>query len=102
MFKIKRGLVPNPGLHWNTRLEPDQLDGDQDTTGKMGDTPSSASGLVCNTLPVHLRGLEDREEEGKTILETFKEDLDKYLRTIPDDPGTQANSLLNIQIPRTI
>ena len=29
-------------------------------------------------------------------LETFKEDLDKYIADIPDNPRTQANLLLNI------
>ena len=29
--------------------------------------------------------------------EAFKEELDKYLNTIPDNSGTQSNSLLNLE-----
>ena len=97
MFKIKCGLVPNPGFtpDYQARLQ-------AFTWKPKYDRKNGRYSFYCmgprlyNSIPAGLRGLDNRVADGKTPLETFKHDLDQYLRTLPDNPGTQANSLLNI------
>ena len=53
---------------------------------------------LFNSLPPEIRELDDVVHPDKSHAETFKEELDKYLATIPDIPGTQANSLMNEEL----
>ena len=53
---------------------------------------------LYNSIPADLRELEnDNDKSGKEKIENFKKKLDEYLRTIPDDPGTTQNSLLQLK-----
>ena len=49
---------------------------------------------LYNSLPTHLRLLEDEPHPSQKQVNAFKKRLDKYLTDIPDVPGTRANSLL--------
>ena len=51
---------------------------------------------LFNSIPSSLRGLGNKKGVGKIIIETFKKDLDEYLKTAPDNPGSHNNSLVNI------
>ena len=48
---------------------------------------------MYNALPAHLRELEDIAHPSKSNVDSFKGRLDTHLSEIPDEPGTQANSL---------
>ena len=97
MFKIKNDLVPNPGFTGEYNIRNQAFTWKPRDDRKNGRNTFFCMGpKLYNSIPERLRRLDDREEEGKTKLETFKEDLDKYLADIPDIPGTQANSMLNI------
>ena len=96
MFKIKIGLVPNPDFEPEYRC--------QKFTWKLqNDMKNGRYSFFCigprlfNSLPAELRELDDAVDPNKTHLEDFKEELDKYLNTIPDNSGTQSNSLLNLE-----
>ena len=52
---------------------------------------------LFNSLSAELRELDDAVDPNKTHLKAFKKELDKYLNTILDNPGTQSNSLLNLE-----
>ena len=52
---------------------------------------------LFNSLPPELCDLKDTLNPNKTRLELFIEKLDEYLNTIPDNPGNQANPLLNLE-----
>ena len=52
---------------------------------------------LYNSIPPALRELDDNPQPGAKEVNDFKIDLDKYLNTLPDDPGKQANSLLNVK-----
>ena len=94
MFKIKIGLVPNPGF------EPDYRRCQKFTWKPRTDRKNGRYTIFCvgprlfNSLPPELRELDDTIQPGKSHVD---EALDKYLATIPDNPGTQANSLLNTE-----
>ena len=96
MFKIKIGLVPNPGF------EPEYRRCQKFTWKPRNDRKNGRLSFFCigprlfNSLPPELRELDDTVDPNKTHIESFKEKLDEYLNTIPDNPGTQANSLLNL------
>ena len=97
MFKIKIGLVPNPGF------QPDYRRCQKFTWKPRNDRKNGRYTIFCvgprlfNSLPPELRELDDTVDPEKSHVDAFKEELDKYLATIPDNPGTQANSLLNIE-----
>ena len=97
MYKIKIGLVPNPGF------EPEYRRCHKFTYKPRNDRKNGRLSFFCvgprlyNSLPPELRELDDVAEPNKTLVETFKGKLDQYLQTIPDNPGTQSNSLLNLE-----
>ena len=97
MYKIKIGLVPNPGF------EPDYRRCHKFTYKPRNDRKNGRFSFFCvgprlyNSLPPELRELDDIPDENKTLVDTFKDKLDQYLQTIPDNPGTQSNSLLNLE-----
>ena len=97
MLKMKIGLVTNPGF------EPDYRRCQKFTWKPRYDRKNGRYTFFCigprlfNTLPPELRELDDTVHPEKSHVEGFKEELDKYLATIPDVPGTQANSLLNLE-----
>ena len=98
MFKIKCGLVPNPGFTPEYQVRNNAFTWKPRYDRKNGRYSFYCMGpRLYNSLPAELRRLDDRVEDGKTPLETFKEDLDKYLRTLPDNPGTQDNSMLQVR-----
>ena len=99
MFQFKCGAVPNPrftpnyqprtnGFSWKPRY----------------DRKNSRDSFYCigprlyNTIPKSIRGLDNKKDVGEAVLETFKKDLDEYLKTAPDNPGTHNISLVNIHI----
>ena len=96
MYKIKIGLLPNPGF------EPEYRRCHKFTYKPRYDRKNGRFSFFCvgprlyNSLPPELRELDDIPDENKTLLETFKDKLDRCLQTIPDNPGTQRNSLLNL------
>ena len=67
--------------------------GNRGTTGRMAGTHST---VLFNSIPTSLRGLDNNKDVGKTIIETFKKDLNEYLKTVRDNPGSHNNSLVNI------
>ena len=91
------GIVPNPGFTSDYRrcqkhtFKPRHQ---QTTTGRR--TFYTMGPLLYNSIPSYLRELDDATTPHAKLLVTFKNNLDKYLRTIPDNPGTQGNSLLKI------
>ena len=100
MFKVKVQLVPNPGFTPDYQVRNQAFAWKPRYDRKIGRYSFFCTGpRLYNSIPAELRPLEDRVAEGKTPLQTFKEDLDKYFQTIPDNPGTQANSLLNMNRP---
>ena len=96
MHKIKVGLVPNPGIepefNWNSyQFKPR-------TDRKNGRSSFSVTGpCLYNSLLAKLRQLGDNPNPGAKEVNDFKTELDKYLTTLPDNPGTQTNSLLHIR-----
>ena len=106
IFKIIIGLVPNPGLQWNDnnynsrrgiRIPP-KYPVSNVTWVKRARASSFffVGPTLYNLLPRHLRELvPDPNPTKKTVLK-FKTKLDKFLANFRDNPGTSANSLLNI------
>ena len=97
MNKIKLGLVPNPGFEpeicrvTNTYLFKPRND------RKNGRFTFYCIGpRLFNSLPPSLRKLDDANTTLEKLAADFKTDLDKHLNKLPDNPGTQANSLLRI------
>ena len=97
MYKIKLGLVPNPGF------EPDYRRCQKFTWKPKNTRKYGLSSFLCigprlfNSIPAELRELDDTTDPDKTHMESFKEELDKYLNTIPDNPeSAQSNSLLQL------
>ena len=71
--------------------------GSRGTAGRMAGTPSTVWVPDCLIQFLQAsRGLDNKKDVGKTIIETFKKDLDEYLKTVPDNPGFHNNSLINI------
>ena len=103
IYKIIIQLVLSPGLkiHYNPRTK-------VNVTPKQNISSTSLAWVRCfrngsffeigpqlyNSIPATLRGLENDNEGEKQKPENFKKKLNKYLRTIPDTPGTSQNSLL--------
>ena len=100
MQKIKLGLVPNPGF------VPDYRRAEKYMFQPRHDRKNGRFTFYCigprlyNSIPAELRELDDANVPATVQLANFKTNLDKYLRTIRDEPGTQANSLLNQHLPR--
>ena len=96
MHKIKFGFVPNPGIkpefnHNSYQFKPR-------TGRKNGQSSFFVTGpRLYNSLPAEHRQLKDNPNPGAKEVNDFKTKLDKYLTTLPDDPGTQTNSLLHIR-----
>ena len=102
IYKIVIGLVVNPGLTFS-----------YDLRRKIRAEPKTESPLVANwirkarnssflskapklynTIPPHLRELEDISSPSKKHIIAFKNKLDQHLESIPDVPGTRSNTLL--------
>ena len=97
MFKIKCGAVPNPGFTPTYHPRTKAFSWKPRYDRKNGRNSFYCMGpRLFNSIPATLRGLDDKKDEGKTIIETFKKDLDEYLKTVPDNPGSHNNSLVNI------
>ena len=96
MHKIKLGLVPNPGFKFGyRRCQKFKFLPKMDR--KNGRLSFFVMGpRLYNCIPAKLRELDDVINPDAKDVAKFKDDLDKYLNTLPDDPGTQANSLVNI------
>ena len=96
MHKIKIGLVPNPGFDSEYRRC------QKFTFKPRYDRKNGRFTFFCigpklyNSIPAELRELEDDIQPDASNVDSFKRKLDAYLQTLPDNPGTQANSLLNI------
>ena len=101
IYKIVIGLTDNPGIprlsyspRIKLRAEPTYSRNCSSWVRK-----ARAASLFChgarlyNALPRHLREIEDINLPGKKHVEAFKKRLDKYLQSIPDNPGTRHNSL---------
>ena len=101
MYKIVINLVPNPGFkidYTRTKLviTPKQnLRAPAWVQTLRRNSFFSVGPRLYNKLPQELRQLEDFLVPEKKHTMAFKRKLDEYLSTIPDAPGTQANSLLN-------
>ena len=96
MHKIKLGLVPKPGIKPEFNLNSFQFK--PRTDWKIGQSSFFMTGPhLYNSLPAELRQLQDNPNPGVKEVNDFKAELDKYLTTLPDDPGTQVNSLLHIR-----
>ena len=92
MHKIKLGLVPKPGIKPEFNLNSYQFK--PRTDWKIGQSSFFVTGPhLYNTLPAELRQLQDNPNPGVKEVNNFKTELDKYLTTLPDDPGTQVNSV---------
>ena len=96
MHKIKLGLVPNPGFkHDYRRCQKFKFEPKYDR--KNGRFTFFVVGpRLYNSIPAELRELEDAIHPDASHVADFKGKLDKYLWTLPANPGTQKNSLLNI------
>ena len=98
MFKIKCGLTPNPGFTADYQIRAKAFAWKPRYDRKTGQNSFFCTGpLLYNSIPARIRSLDNMTTPGKTALETFKSQLDKYLTTLPDNPGTQYNSLLNLK-----
>ena len=101
MYKIVINLVPNLGFkidYTRTKLviTPKQnLRAPAWVQILRRNSFFSVGPRLYNKLPQELRQLEDFLVPEKKHTMAFKRKLDEYLSTIPDAPGTQANSLLN-------
>ncbi len=97
MQKIKLGLVPNPGF--TPGYERNKFIFHPRYDRKNGRFTFYCIGpRLFNSLPGELRELDDANKTPQEHLADFKTNLDKYLQTLRDVPGTQANSLLNQHI----
>ena len=96
MNKIKLGLVPNPGFQCDYRRT------NKYTFKPRYDRKNGRFTFYCigprlfNALPPELRELDDANMPAEKQAEELKKKLDKYQQTLPDNPGSQANSLLRI------
>ena len=98
MFKIKCSLTPNPGFTADYQIRAKAFAWKPRYDRKTGQNSFFCTGpLLYNSIPARIRSLDNMTTPGKTALETFKSQLDKYLTTLPDNPGTQYNSLLNLK-----
>ena len=104
MYKVIIGKIPNPDLtieanmRTGLNIKPKQCLKQTVPTkirNMRNDSVFSTAPRLFNTLPPHLRSLVWLLPPTKESVDTFKRELDKYLRTIPDRPGTKANSLLS-------
>ena len=99
MEKIKLGLVPNPGIECEYRRT------EKFTFKPCFDRKNGRYNFYCigpslyNSIPAELREPDDANITAEKHMASFKAGLDKYLRTLRDTPGTQANSLLNQHVP---
>ena len=102
IYKIIRKLIPNPGLHITHRsrtkyyIKPklNLRNNSQSWIKKARENSLFFNGArIYNSLPQNLRDKEPLPGT-KAQVDSFKRKLDKYLKTIPDNPGTQRNSLL--------
>ena len=100
IYKIIIHLIENPGLtiNYNPRtklmIHPKSCNQAPAWIKKARSSSFFAQGpKLFNALPSHLRELEDIADPAKSHVHSFKGRLDDHLRGIPDNPGTQANSL---------
>ena len=105
IYKKIIGLVPNPGLQYTENIrtgiviKPKHDKHAARGTARIRNTSFFVKGpLMYNHLPSILRQREYVTVPTKAQVEKFKKKLDSHLETIPDLPGTLANSL----IPRTL
>ena len=98
VYKIVLGTVPNPGLQY-TNYERHGIKVTPKFNRKsMVQSIRNASffvkgPLMYNKLPLHLRLTKWLTEPTAANVMKFKTELDSYLSTIPDLPGTFNNSL---------
>ena len=107
VYKIIIQHVPNPGLEINynprTKIRVTPKQNISRTSPAWIKSLRNNSFFVMgpqlyNSIPAALRELEDdSDKSGKEKVNNFKQKLDEYLRTIPDDPGTTQNSLLQLK-----
>ena len=96
MHKIKLGLVPNPGFEFEYRRCQKFLFKPRYDRKNGRFTFFCIGPRLFNSIPAELRELDDATQPSNSQVTTFKKRLDKYLQSLPDIPGTQNNSLLNI------
>jgi len=104
IYKMVIGLIDNPGLdiNYNARtkvnIKPKMSPTTAPTWTKESEIPASLykGPQLYNKLPQHLRELENITTPTKKNVDAFKTNLDKYLQTLPDIPGTSRNSLTNL------
>ena len=102
IYKIKVGLVQNPGVvfEYNPRTKlraiPSNNTNINTKVRRMRETSFfNIAPRLFNTLPISLRELEVSSNSEKDSIETFKRKLDKHLANIPDLPGNILNTLLS-------
>ena len=100
IYKILLGTVPNPGftfkynIRTKYRMDPMMKQHAKAWIRKIRNSSFFVRGpQLYNSLPQHLRELEDTTKTTATNFEKFKKDLDQYLETLEDQPG-RANSIL--------
>jgi len=103
-YKIIIGLVNNPGINitYNARTKIHVKSKTSPATSPAWAKRVRASSFfvqgprLYNSIPQHLRELENIVTPSKTDSDNFKARLDKYLQTLPDIPGTSRNSITNL------
>ena len=97
VFKIQKNLVPNPGIEWIE--DEDRRRGleaknrvfnlkDPNYIRNLKENSFTCCGpKILNSLPKEVRSFQPK---GLNVVFQFKNHLDKYLATIPDEPNVPS------------
>ena len=95
MYKILNNLVPNPGITWKTNertgIKANVPERDNKTKAQINNLRenffTTVGPKIFNSLPKEVRNF-NSESQNKVL--SFKNNLDKYLSYIPDQPNVPS------------